>query len=154
LIRPRTWLARFVLLAAGAAALHGAFVTLAESRRTFRYARRHSGESLVVAQDRLFGRDYMESLRSVRARVDPKRTLLFVDEVEQDGSTYFALHYLAPRRLVRLGKTDELERWFVERRLPTRSSAVLVVPGGRKPVRLVQTTERKNRRERARQARP
>jgi hypothetical protein len=154
LIGLRTWLARLVLLAAGAAAAHGAFLALAESRLTLLYARGYSSQSLVLAQDRLFGRDYMESLRTVRALVEPQQTLLFVDEVEQDGSTYFALHYLAPRRLVRLGRTRELERWRIERRLPARSSAVLVVPGGRKPVRLVQTPERRDRRGLAREARP
>jgi hypothetical protein len=143
-----------VLLGVLAICVHGALVTLTESRRTFRYARRHAGESVAEAQDRLFGRAYMEALRSVRARVRPDETLLFVDELEQDGSTYFALHYLAPRRLVRLGRTGELQRWRIERRLPARSAVVLVVPGEREPVRLVQTHERRSRRERARQARP
>jgi hypothetical protein len=150
----RRWLARAVVLGAVAASLHGAYLALTESRRTFRYGRRHAGESLVLAQDRLFGRDYMASLRSVRSRVGPQRTLLFVDELEQDGSTYFALHYLAPRRLVRFGSTDDLERWRFDRRLPARPTVVLVVPGALEPVRLVQTPERRRRRERVRQARP
>lgn len=152
--RPTRWLSRIVVLATCAATLQGAFEALAQSRKSFRYARRHAGETIELAQDRLFGREYMAALRAVRARTAPEATLAFVDDGRADGSSYFALHYLAPRRLVRFPRLDDLPARRIERRLSRRRELVLVVPKARAPVRLVPASELRSRRERARSARP
>src|SRR5262245_31222166 len=101
-IRPaRVWLARVVALVVVGATIANAVIALKSSRSLFRYSRRHAEESFDVAQDRLFGKEYMESIRAVRLRFAERELIYFVDPEKADGSSYFALYALAPRRLVR-----------------------------------------------------
>lgn len=151
LARLRIWLARGVALAAALAAAQGAFEALAESRRMFRYGRRHAGETLAAAQDRLFGREYMESVRAVRARFEERDTVRFVEPPELDGSSFFALFHLAPRRLVQFGRTgDELRRGGAGQKV----RFVVVIPPGRRPLEIADLGERRTDTKRDREARP
>lgn len=141
-----------VALGAAVVCAEGAFRAVAESRTTFRYARRHAGETFEASQDRLFGRDYMESLRAVRSLVPPSKSLFFVDEKHPDGSSYFALHYLAPRRLLSLEAFSRRQRRLRAKLRP--GFEVLVVPNDRAPVRLLSGPELSAWRARARGDRP
>ena len=161
--RLRTWLARLVLFAAAAAAVHGAVTALTESRKTFRYARRHSHEDLETARDRLFGAPWTAALREVERRHAENERILFVDDWPRPlGWTYFALFELAPRQLVRFGTIDELEAGRFRRRLPKAVSELVVIPGDGSPVSLLDVAEldaepllpKRRRGANARQARP
>jgi len=153
--RVRVWLARLALAAALLAIAGSAVSAVAESRRMFRYARRHADASLEQAQDRLFGRDYMAAIREVRRRIDVGSTVHFVDDAaQQQGWSYFALYHLAPRRLARFGTADELERGRFERQPPKLAEFVLVVPSDGAPPTLRAASEFRNRRQGARKARP
>ena len=137
MLRPRIWFARLVLLAAASAVLYGAFDALVESRRTFRYARRHAQEPFEAAQDRLFGREHMNSVRAARAQFAEADTVYFVDDPSRrDGATYFVLHQLAPRRLERFCTVDDLAEKRFPFWLPLRVRWAVVVSSAREPIRL------------------
>lgn len=151
----RRWLARLAAAAALAAIVSGAFSAAAESRRMFRYARRHAGAPLELAQDRLFGRDYMSAIREVRRRIGEGGTVHFIDDAaRQQGWSYFALYHLAPRRLSRLGTADELERGRLERQPPRQVEIVVRIPSDGAPPTLIAANELRRGGKGARKARP
>ena len=77
-------------------------------------------------------------MRAIRARVPEDGTIYFIDAEESPGAAaYFALHYLAPRRLVSLGTTRQRSLGWLKRRVPAGVEQVLIVDGDGRPLRLV-----------------
>jgi hypothetical protein len=152
--RARRWLTRCVGAAALVAIAAGAVDSLIASRRVFRYARRHATEPLATAQDRLFGADYMASIRAVRGAIGLNQTVYFVDDARDPASTYFALFHLAPRRLVWVGRVGE--RLAPETKGSARRARQIVrVPADIRPLELVGLRRPPPpTKHRARQARP
>ena len=149
----RIFLARAAASAAVLAALSSGFLALRSAQSLLRYAVRYGGETVAASQDRLFGRDYMESIRAVRAQIAAGESLLFIDDSGgRQGWTYFALFHLAPRRLERFGTLAELEDGKFELRLPKRTRFVLLIPGDGSPLRLLDPRDLQKRHYRARQA--
>lgn len=128
--------ARLLIAAVAIALAVQLFQSIRESRSLFRAARRHAGQPVEATQDRLFGVDYMNSIRAVRAVIPEQATVYFVAPRAVDGSTYFALHQLAPRRLVRIGRLEEGVGRRLERRPPPDVDWVVVIPNRREPLRL------------------
>jgi hypothetical protein len=123
----RRWVSASVLALAALAGLRQMAGSLDESRRVWKRSNRLGNESYEAAQDRVFGRDYMESIREIRRRVPESESLFLIDrQRDEQGACYFALHYLAPRRLVlldlsrkheltRLGRSGRARQaWVVE----------------------------------------
>ena len=77
----------------------------------------------------------MDSIRLVQRRIGVDETVLFLDQEKGEGSSYFALYHLAPRRLVRFG------RFGASARPPARwrnrnPEVVVLVPAGNAPLLL------------------
>ena len=134
----RRWASALVVLAV-ASALWRAVETLDTALRVFKNPRSHRRETLAEVQDRIVGAAYMASVRRIRAATPDDATLYLVDATPRpSGAPYFALHYLAPRRVVLLGASrDEPPNW-IRSRLPRSAEWVVVVPGEREPLRLVE----------------
>ncbi len=134
--RLRSWLVLLVAVGTFAVAIRTTVDALRASRKVFRSARRHAGESLELSQDRLFGAEYMASIRAVRSAIGRDQTVYFADQSDDVRWTYFALFQLAPRRLVRFGQIgDPIER---ATRGPNRRARLLVlVPPDDQPLELV-----------------
>jgi hypothetical protein len=97
----------------------------------------------------------MASIRAVRRRFDANGDIYFIDDGRnRDGSTYFALFQLAPRRLRRFPQLDHLAEQKFGGWLPRRLRTVLVVPNEGQPVQLVPGTSIRPGSGLARQARP
>jgi hypothetical protein len=127
-----------VVVAAALGALAGALaaVVAAWDVTAKAWERRHLDYRL--AADYLFGRDYLDALRAVRERVPESGTVYFVDAEPVVGAgPYFALHYLAPRRLVKLGSTRQRSLGWLRGRAPDDVEVILFVEGGGAPPRLV-----------------
>jgi len=120
---------RAVLALTLVAAAWTATAAMRESVNIWRHARRYAHEPLERAQDRLFGRDYMEAIRAIRDRVPADASLELIDaQSAPRGATYFVLHYLAPRRIRRVGSTRD-EPWRRLAKLVRRDASWVVVVG-------------------------
>lgn len=90
----------------------------------------------------MVGREYLASIRRVQAQIDPAQTIYFIDAEERaSGAPYFALHYLAPRRLVRVGALRENSLRWLRRHVPPAVEWVVLVDGIGKPLRLARRDE-------------
>jgi hypothetical protein len=126
-----------VVATAAASALVLAAAAVAVSLRVIEYARGHRRESFAAAQDRVLGERYMAAIREIRAATPPDATLYLVDATPREsGAPYFALHYLAPRRVVLLGVPRSERPNLIRSRLPRDARWVVVVPGEGEPLRL------------------
>jgi hypothetical protein len=120
----RRALATLLLVAAGWAG----WTTIDQSVRVWVYGHRYRHESHAAAQDRLFGRDYMEAIRSIRSRVGVDEPVYLIDDQRvESGAPYFVAHYLAPRRVELLGTTRGRSVLRVAQRAPSPEAWVVVV---------------------------
>jgi len=120
----RRALAVLLLVAAG----WTAWTTIDQSARVWAYGHRYRHESHAAAQDRLFGREYMEALRGIRSRIGAGETVYLIDDQSVEaGAPYFVLHYLAPRRAEMLGTTRGRSLLRVAQRAPAPDAWVVVV---------------------------
>jgi hypothetical protein len=125
------------LLAGSFAAVRAAIT----SRQVFDAAWERRLKSYEELRADLFGRDYLDSVSAIRARVPASGSIFFVDtRAAATSRCYFALHDLAPRRLIRLGRlgTRSLARRI--RRAPPEAAEILVIEEDR-PLRLVPRVE-------------
>jgi len=130
-------------LAAGAAAWTG----LGESRAAWKRGHRHRRLSHEAVEDRIFGREYMAAVREIQRRVPTRAAVLLIDEQRQEsGAAFFALHYLAPRRIRKLvtqGRTVEAR---AARRRVEKARWVVVVRDFPTPLELRTASEARRRR--------
>lgn len=130
----RLWGRRLVVAATIAAAAHLALAAFREARSTWRQAHRLRGESFASAQERRLGADYMAALREMRSRVGVEETVYLVDAQSREfGAPYFVLHYLAPRRVERIGSTRDRSLRRLLNRVPPHGWVVVVGDPGRLP---------------------
>lgn len=87
----------------------------------------HFEETLGQAQDRLFGREYMQSIRRVKDLVDESATLFLIDgQTSERGANYFLVYFLAPRQIVRIGSSRKLSVQRLARNVPTGDHWILI----------------------------
>jgi len=111
-----------------AAAGWSAWASVEQSARVWKYGHRHRHENLAAAQDRLFGREYMAAIRDLRSRIAVDETVYLIDDQRVDaGALYFVLHYLAPRRIERLGTTRGRSLLRVAQWAPSPEAWIVVV---------------------------
>lgn len=145
----RRWGSRAILALLAGAALHSGYLAVSEAVDVLDKARIYRREPFVEAQDRLLGRAYMESVRSIRQRVPEGATLYLVDAVPRpSGAPYFALHYLAPRRVVLLGTSRSERPRLIRSRLPRSADWIVVVDEEGAPLRLLDADRFRPRSER------
>lgn len=135
------WLARGALALAVVAAAAGVLWDLHTSRRVWRSAHRLGGEMLEESQNRVFGPEYMASIRRIQSAVGENESVFLVDAQSSDqGATYFALYALAPRRVVDLGGPRQAIR-VLRRRPKAAARAVVIVRDGQTPLELTTAAE-------------
>jgi hypothetical protein len=136
--RARLWAARVAL---AAALVHSASLTAIATgvaRRRLAIFRLYRHEPFTAAQERELGSAYLESIRKVRAAVPESETVYLIDEeAAPAGAAYFALHYLAPRRVVLLGAPRRESPKLVHSRLPADARWVVIVQAPGAPLELV-----------------
>lgn len=136
--RLRRWVVRGLLAAAAGHVVGIGAIASVQIVDRLEIARRYRHESLAAAQERLLGSDYMDSVRQIRAVVAEHETVYLVDrEASPSGAAYFALHYLAPRRVVFLGAPRRESPKLVRSRLPRDARWVVVVQAVGAPLELV-----------------
>lgn len=87
----------------------------------------HLEESLVRAQDRLFGREYMQSIRRVESLTSTSATLFLIDgQTSERGANYFLVYFLSPRELVRIGIRRKLSARRLARNIPEGEHWLLI----------------------------
>jgi hypothetical protein len=134
---PRRLVAVVVASLALVVSIDSGIRALAQSIQTAWIAHGAWGESFAQAEERLFGADYMRSIRAVRERIPATGTVFFVDDQPTpQGADYAALHFLAPRRLVRLGSSSNLDRSRLSL-LSRRTDWIVRVPATGKPLELL-----------------
>lgn len=112
----------------------------------FRHYRR---ETFDDARVRLFGAAFVESVRSVRAVVPESETVYLIDEEPvPNGAAYFALHALAPRRVILLGAPLRESSKLVQSRLPRGARWVVIARQVGAPLELVSADALRPRRHR------
>lgn len=145
----RRWAAR---LGVAAAVVHVAGIAAVAGQQAFRrleIARIYRHEPFGEAQSRLLGAGYVAALRRVRAEVPEDATIYLIDgEPKPAGAAYFALHYLAPRRVVYCGSPARESPKLVLSRLPADARWVVVARQVGAPLELVAAAELRPRRHR------
>lgn len=91
----------------------------------------HRYETYREARIRLFGRAWAEGFAAIRERVPEDATVYFVDFQPEalPEAEYFALHELAPRRVVRFGTHRELSMRWLTRHIPPDAEWVALIEG-------------------------
>jgi hypothetical protein len=134
----RAWFARIALAAALVHVAGVATIVALEAGRRLEIFRLYRHEPFSAAQERLLGAAYLESIRTVRATVSENETVYVIDEeTAPAGAAYFALHYLAPRRVVLLGAPRRESPKLVQSRLPADARWVVIVQAPGAPLELV-----------------
>jgi hypothetical protein len=113
-------------------------IAWSEAGRRLDIVRRNRHEPFSVAQRRHLGTEYVDALRRIREQIAESETVYLVDEeATPAGAAYFALHYLAPRRVVLLGAPRRESPKLVQSRLPANARWVVVAPAVGAPLELI-----------------
>jgi len=134
--------ARLLLGAVALATVAQAAVAGWQSVQLARASRRALGLSHAEATRRELGAAYYQSVVEARRAFPIDGAVWFVDQQSAPaGATYFALYYLAPRRLYRLGSTRENSEWWLSRQVPPGVERILLVGDPGKPLEIVSVAE-------------
>jgi len=127
----RGLLAAVVLGLAVVAAAVGAGRAVGTGARLLERAQERRHESWSEARIRLFGAPWVEGFEVIRERVPEAATVYFVDfqAEERPQAEYFALHELAPRRVVRFGTHRERSMRWLTRHIPPDAEWVALIEG-------------------------
>jgi len=107
-----------------------------------RGARGALGLGHAEATRRELGAAYYQSVVEARRAFPIDGAVWFVDQQSAPaGATYFALYYLAPRRLFRLGSTRENSEWWLGRQAPRGVERILLVGDPGTPLEVVPVAE-------------
>jgi hypothetical protein len=136
------------VLALGAFAIASAAWTgLRESHAAWRRGHGFRHQTREAIEDRIFGREYMAAVREIRRRVPARSTVLLIDEQRREGgAAFFALHYLAPRRIRKLVTTGRTAEARAARRRVEKARWVVVVRDFPTPLELEASSRPRRRR--------
>ncbi len=140
----RRWFGRFFLFLVAAQALVAGGAAVVRSGAAMAWAWADRGQSAEASRLRHYPAQYLRAIDGIREHVGVNDFYLIVDaEPEEQGATYVANFFLAPRRGVVLGHT-RLERGdLIGRRLAQRKLAdwIVWVPAMPRPPELLDRDE-------------